>query len=350
MKWFFSIFRNEGWTYVIVTALTLLIWFWAASETREQELLYLTLHFTPATSAGQHWVVTPPDRTVTVNVEGSQRAIEAARLFRNRALDVQLPPPGEAGVIDVSLEQALANQPELRETGVTVLNVEPEYVEVRVDEIVAVHAQVRVELPGVHTEGETTAEPRTVTVRLPQRLRQIVEDPFVVDAAVGPASNLAGLEPGRSHTLRDIPVRLPEALRGAQGVSIIPRAVDITFAVRSRIQQMTVNDVRVQISGDPKNFSEYIVEVVDEEVLRDVTVSAESDLIQKIEDGTAKIAAIVHLTTRDLEEGITSKRVSQFRALVSDVDRPDRGVAVEATVNGDAAPIVQLNITRREDS
>jgi len=348
VKRIFEIFLNEGWTYVIVTALTLLIWFWAASETRDQTVLYPTLKFVAAASAGQQWIVTPPDLTVTLRVEGSKRAIQEASAVVAHRLSIALPPPNDAGTVDLTLSQALEQQPELRETGVAVLSVDPGFYELRVDEIVEVNAQVRVELPGVQTEGEIVVEPRVVKLRMPQRLRPSAEEQLVVDAAVGPASNLSGLEPGKVHTLRDIPVRLPEALRGVQGVSFYPERVDITFTVKSRIQSTTINDVRVQISGDPKNFSEYTIEIVDEEVLRDVTVSAESELIQQIETGVAKVAAIVHLTTRDLEENITSKRVSHFRAIVNQPDHSDRGILVQASVDGDEAPVINLKITRRE--
>ena len=333
---------------MIVTALTLLIWFWAASETREQAVLYPSLQFVAAESSGQQWIVTPPELTVTLRVEGSKRSIQDASAPEVRRLTVAIPPPGDSGTVDLTLAQALAQQPQLRETGVSIVSVDPGFVELQVDEIIEVKAPVRVELPEVQTEGEIVVEPREVTVRMPRRLSPTVEGALVVDAVVGPASNLAGLEPGRSHTLRGVGLRIPDVLRNAQGVSISPSTVQITFNVRSRIQQITLDDVRVQVSGDPSNFAEYIIEIADEDrVLRDVEVSAESDLIRLIEAGTARVAAVVHLTTRDLEEGISSKRVSHFRALISDGENPDRATTVQATVDGDAAPEIKLSITKR---
>ncbi len=349
MNRIFTAFRNEIWTYVIVTAVTLLVWFWAASETREQDVLYPTLRFTAASPADQKWLVTPPDLTVTLRVEGSNRAIQEASAAVRGRLNVEIPPPGDSGTVDLTLAQVLAQQPDLREAGVSIVSVEPPFVELRVDEIVDVKAPVRVELPGVQTEGEIVVEPREVTVSLPKRKAPPADGTLVVDAQVGPASNLMGLEPGRTHTLKDIPVRLPESLRGEQGVSVSPATVKtITFTVRSRIRQTTVDAVRVQVSGDPQNFSEYVIEIP-ESVLTGVVVSAESDLIQLIDSGAAKVAAILPLSTRDLEEGITSKRISHFRAIITGTDGRERGAFVQASVDGEPAPLIQLRITKRDD-
>jgi hypothetical protein len=343
----FATFRNDGWTYVIVTALTLLVWFWAASETREEAVLYPTIRFVAAESSGQEWIVTPDDLTVTLRVEGSKRAIQSVSGAISRRLTIAIPPPGASGTVDVTLAQALAQQPELRQTGVSVISVDPGFVELGVDEIVEEKALVRPVLPDVLTEGEIIVEPREVTVRLPRRLRPATDEGLVIDAVVE-ESGIETLQPG-PHTLREVTLRPPDFLRNEEGVSMQPATVKISFVVRSRIRQIPLDDVRVQISGDPQSLSEYIVEIDDEDrVLRDVMVTAESDLARLIETGSAKVAAIVHLTTRDLEEGITSKRVSHFRALVSDSGRPDRGAFVQAAVNGEEAPVIQLSITRRD--
>lgn len=346
MKSLIAPFRNEFWTYVIVTALTLLVWFWAASETRTETSIYPTLVFE---APGTGWNVKPSERTVTVRVEGSNRATQLASTTMPRRLQVPIPPAGEAGALELDLLRELRQQPELRATGVSVVAVDPPYIELQVDELVPITAQVRVELPGIQTEGEPVVDPREVTVNVPRRLRSTI-DTLVVDAVVGPAANIAGLEPGISHTKTDVPLRLPDSLRGEAGVSITPATVDVSFTIRSRIQQLTLDAVRVQVSSDPKNLLEYDVEILEaDNVLRNVKVSAESDLIRMIEDGTAKVAAIIQLTTRDLEEKIESKRVTYFRVIISEKDRPERGETIHATVGDtDDLPTVRLHIKKRE--
>jgi len=347
VKQFIAPFRNEIWTYVIVTALTLLIWFWAAGETREEVMIYPALRF-ELPDTGQ-WTVSQPEMTVSVRVEGSKRATQRATTDLPRRLSIAIPPPDDTGRVDLDLARELRQQAELRGTGVSVISVKPPIASLVIDEIVEVKAPVSLTLEGVQTEGEPVVEPREVTVKLPKRLLAAHES-LIVEANVGQTFSLSSFEPGRAHTIPNVPLRLPESLRNVAGVSMTPNIARVTFNIRSRIQTITLNDVRVQVSSDPRNFAEYEIEVLESDnVLTDVRVSAESDLIRQIEEGSAKVAAIVQLTTRDLEEQIESKRVTYYRAVISVPNQPDRGTIVTADVGeGSEQPMIRLRIARRD--
>ncbi|MHC4991302.1 MAG: hypothetical protein ACYTGC_10005, partial [Planctomycetota bacterium] len=61
--------RTDLWTLALVTIGTVVIWFWAAAETRTQATVYPRVQF-KAAEAGR-WRITPDRQPVTVRIEGS---------------------------------------------------------------------------------------------------------------------------------------------------------------------------------------------------------------------------------------------------------------------------------------
>jgi hypothetical protein len=93
--------------------------------------------------------------------------------------------------------------------------------------------------------------------------------------------------------------------------------------------------VRVQLAGPPEDHLDYLVEVEDS-VLRDVTIRADSNLIDRIEQREALVVAMLHVSSREKEQQITAKPISYFVVLYTDASGLTHGRIVEAEVAGSA--------------
>ncbi len=333
--------KKELWTIVIVTAVTVLIWFWAAGETLNQRTVNARIAFT--LPEPETWLVTPRQRFVALSMEGSRLAMQQAdQVLRS---DLQLPLHASVGRQTVDLVEAIRRLRELEATGVKILGVEPASIEIDVDQIVRVPSRVRASLPGVQTVGEIEIEPAEVIVAMPNALRQRFAGDLPVEAFVD-RSRLDRLEPGRRHTL-DVKLRPPDGLASADGVRVEPASVQLSFTVRSRTRETTLESIRIQLAGPPEDNVEYLVEL-EETVLRDVTITAESDLIRRVENNEATVVAMLHLSNREKELGIERKPVSYFLAIFNDGQGVQRGEVVQARV-GDSAdvPVVHFQVRRR---
>lgn len=333
--------KKEFWTIVIVTAVTVLIWFWAAGETLSQRSVNARLAFD--LPEPESWLITPRQRFVSVSMEGSKLAMQQAdQILRN---DLRVPLQAMAGRQTIDMAEAAQDMRDLQATGVKVLSFEPGTIDVDVDQIVRVQSRVRASLPGVQTVGEIRIEPAEVTLAMPNALRQRFTGDLPVEAFVD-RTRLDRLTPGERHTL-SVKLRPPDGLASAEGVSVEPSTVQLSFAMRSRTREMTLDSVRIQLAGPPEDNVEYLVEL-DETVLRDVTITAEADLIRRIEANEATVVAMLHLSNREKELGIESKPISYFLAMVTDDLGHQRGVVVDARV-GDTPqlPSVNFQVIRR---
>lgn len=332
--------RKEIWTYLIVTVVTVLIWFWAAGETREQKTInYGRVQFT----LPPDWRVKPSEQAVTVVVEGSKFSIQNAESVLRRPVKLSL--PATTGRQAVDIVERLRHVDELRSTGVTIRSAEPLTIEVEVDEVQRFSAQVKAVLPSVITEGEVRINPPEVTLAIPSQLRQNFPADLTVEAPVD-RSDLDRMAPGVQQTL-DVKLRLPEEFGLSSDVLMLPAKVKLTFAIRSRTRETRLDSVRVQLAGPPEDRDMYQVEI-DPKQLRDVTISADADLIRRIEAKEVPVVAVLHVSSREKEAKIESKRISYFMALVPEPSGT-KGTQVTAVKIGEnaEAPEINLKITDR---
>ncbi len=304
-------FRDRFGTYAVVTVVAVLIWVWAAMETRDQDVASFRIELVPA--AGQ--VITPSEVTVRVQMEGSKLALERALQLAARG-KVQLTAgnelPSQPGVHLTALLKALEENAAIIDTGVSLVSVDPIDKEIEIDTLIDVTLPVKAVLPGVEVEGVVTVKPEQVVVTLPSRLRERAGDTLQVEARVL-QQRLDRLPPG---VVRKITVKLslPARLAGEQSVTIEPSNATIEFTVKSRIKETTLPTVRVQIAGPPEDHDEYRIEI-ENPTLADVTIKADGELISQIERNQAVVVAMVHLSQREKERGIDSKAVTCFMAL-----------------------------------
>jgi len=131
-------------------------------------------------------------------------------------------------------------------------------------------------------------------------------------------------------------------------VSIEPQRVRLSFAVRSRIRELTLDSVRVQLAGPPEDHRDYLVDVEDA-VVRDVTIRADTNLIERIEAREALVVAVLHVSSREKEQQIERKAVSYFLALYTDSTGTPQSRIVEAEVAGSPdPPVIRLQIQRKD--
>jgi hypothetical protein len=331
--------RNRLGTYLIVTAGALLIWLWAASETREQSTLFVRVRF--AVSGEGRWQIDQPQVGVTVKVEGSVRAIGNADAASRQGVTVVL--PAEPGPVTVDLIERLRLAEIIRAAGVTLLSAEPAAVDVTVDRMVPIRAAVRHELPPLtQTEGPVEIDPPTATVWAPTLQTARIPETLVVSAPVDQDA-LEQLEPGVRSTVRTR-LQLPESIPFASELVVEPLTAAITLTVRSRVRRTTRESVRVQLAGPHEDFLEYDIRLTPS-VLHNVTIEADSETIRQINAGEATVVAMLHLSNREKEQSIAEKAVAYFLVLR---EGWVRGQQVLGWIEGsDGPPVISLSIERR---
>jgi hypothetical protein len=329
--------RTDVWTYLIITAVAVVVWYWAAGETRvERDFGAVEVEF----RAGDTWIVEPPSALITISAEGSERAIRNARQIERLTIDLT----PQAGQQAVDLARQIRSHPDVEETGISVVSTVPAAIELTLDAIEGVPARVRPVLPGVQTVGEVVVDPPEVSVAMPSQLRSLLPEDLTVEAFLD-RQELDRLERGIPQTIENVALRLPERVAPGRRLEIDPPRVTLTFTIRSQIRELLLDaPVRVQMAGPPED-SEYLVEF-DQKQLREVTVSAPVEVIERIESGQAVVVALVHLKSTEKEARIERKPVTCFLALSDDAPP----VQVQARVGPDGAtrPEIGITITDRE--
>jgi len=333
--------RSDIWLYLIVTAVTLLIWFWAAGETLEQDSISTTVQF--AAVDPERSMVMPNTLTATLTLEGSRVALREAGQTLRMPLVLELGRegvPAEPGGHVIDLLAVVAQHDRLRAAKLHVIACQPAAVPIEVDEIVRRSAPVQAAFPpGVRLEGEIEITPAEAQLVLPSCFLPSDPAALAIEAALD-LRQLERIEPGRRQTL-EVKLRPKGMLAANQAVHVQPPNATVSFTVQSKTRQITLPTVRVQLRSAPENLEEYAVQIREaDKVLRDVAVTADSDLIRRIESGEVKVFAVVYLATTDFDQRIQSKTVTCFAT--------DGGTTVEAVV-GDAAqpPAIGLTITER---
>ena len=308
--------RNDLWTYVLVTVMTVLIWLWASTETRQEAVLNGLVVFT-VPEAGE-FVVTPSSQPVVITVEGSSRAIRKVREALSVGLAVDL--PAESGPLRLGdLEARVRRMASMRSSDVSISAVDPPSVELVVDRTVSLTALVRAVLPGVTAVDEVVVEPAEITVTLPESLRRTLPEDFTLEALVA-RDELDRLEPGVLHSL-DVPVRMPEGVPIDARIHFDPSIVRVAFKMHSRLIETVVDRVRVRLVTSPEDHGSYVI-VLHEKHLEGVRITADASLVRAIEaedpSVRAMVFAVVHLSADDLEKRLDRKPVAYFAVLQAD--------------------------------
>ncbi len=320
-------------TLIIITMVTVLVWFWAATATRDQSTITLQLHFIPPTN-NTSFLVDPPFAPVSVTLEGPHLALENAFNRAQNILDVRLnnviipesDDPNAPVPILLDIVKILQHHKQILEMGVTVGHCQPPVLTLSLDEQRQVELPINPILPRDMRLEVLDIEPALASVTMPRSLWEKQKGKLEATIVVEDG-RLDGYIPGGPYHL-DSSIQLPDELKEQVNTNLQTRSATLTFNIQSQIIEYTLETVRVQIVIPPENTGEFKI-LLEPKTLEKVTVRGDRDLIKRIEAG-AVVRAVVKLSYEECENGIEKKPVSIFIA-----EREDGTVQqIEATVEG----------------
>ena len=300
---------------IVVTLLTLMIWYWAAGETSETEILY-SQQINLVASSGSSTIIRPKTISdVQVEIRGPRRAVQRMAAKFDEMSTVSVGSPGVPTtngkhVIDLAtLETGIVKR---AQEPVTVVSTQPISTEIEIILRSKLDANISAILPeGTRSTGAITVAPPTGTLTLPETLLKESES-FTLQAIVTPQM-LENLEPGRRHLVK-VEVSLPASLLSkSELIDFEPRFVDVSVAMLSAEVEHTIPSVPVQVAAPPADLERYGVTIAQGAgFLRDVTLRGPPDAITRIEKGETSVVAFIHLTSDDLVQHVTEKPVTMW--------------------------------------
>ena len=305
-------------TIGLTTIVAVLVWIFAEGESLQPKPVDVSIVF--PTDAKSAVVIRPDDRdftgTARVRLEATSRALDLAAPVL--AAGVRLSPgapgvpnePGEQRIVD--LQESIAAMPQLKALGVTVVDVQPRRVVVRVLRMAGREIPVRVELGApVPLDGDPVAVPATVLVRVPEPALANLPEGATATALVS-EEEIQRLKSDGPQTVPAL-LRLPAALLGVDPVVVQPESVSVTMRVRRKVEAYKVSSVPVWYSLPPtEDAGKWTVEILDK-FLTDVTLTGPSDDIARVKTvgpNQVNVKAMVELSSDDLQAGVTSKAVT----------------------------------------
>lgn len=302
--------QGRTFNILVATVVTLLIWSWAYDATRSSADATGKVMVRAPANSSLH-VEPAAATTVAVKFSGPRSAIRAAQQAIGAGIELTLGSagvPAEPGEHTLELPQLLAQRPELQRLAISVDATSPAQLRFRALELATVTARVTTDLADSQVVGQVSIEPEDVSITIPKdalatlpELRPVA----VVDAAA--------LERGRRHSVdADVTLwRIPA--RWADAVRISPPRVRVAFTLRSNVRTATLASVPVQVAAPPAQLAAYdAVPAPGSESLRQITVSGPAEAITALEDGSARVVAVVSLGSDDFAPGTISRRVAAW--------------------------------------
>ena len=332
---------NQLGTIVVVTAIALLIWIWAAGETRNEDTVYARVEI--MASSDFETIVSPTeDQQVAIQVKGSARSIQRLRQVLSQPLVLTTGSDGiprEAGRHEISLVDAIQNLPLIQQGDINILGTEPSRIDLEIDSMTELSVPVQPVFTGVTLGGEAVSNPENATLTLPSRIVAQIPDPQVI--AEPSPDTLNGLQAGRNQQIL-VPLRLPPSLRPfGQSITIEPTSVQLAFTLILTTRSSTIATVPVQVAAPADGLADYSVQIDPaDRLLSDVVVEGEVDLVKRFEEDGTPVVAFVHLTSDDLAGMVGEAPVTLW-------ELPD-GLRVTSVDGGTDQPTVKVIITPRE--
>jgi hypothetical protein len=303
--------KDDTIAILFVTALTIVIWIWAAGKTKYTSEESVTLYLSPP--AGSTSTISPESTSVTLLLSGSRSAVDAAKFACKNGLHLTLNEQDEILTLpDVSARIGALDT--FKDTGAKIDEAESNAFPLTIHTVVLVEAAVEVNLPNLIISGDVTVDPATVMLHIPKQIRKTMPEAITVQAVISETA-LQQLQPGIVHT-RDAVIQLPEELE-SKDVTASPSRVAITFKIQSSTKTKALAQVRVLIAGPPEDYSGYSV-TLPRKIIPNVTIEADAEIISGIESGSVKVFAILRLATSDMEQRIPEKRITTFLAIMDD--------------------------------
>ena len=304
----YDFLQGRTFNVLVATIVTLLIWSWAYDATRSTG--DATGKVTVRAPAASALHVEPSAATsVSVQFSGPRSAIRAAQQVIGAGIELTAGSagvPSEPGDHVLDLASVLSLRPELQAVRVDATS--PAQIRMRVLELATVTARVTTDLADSQVVGQVSIEPEDVSITIPKEALSALPElrPMaVVDTAT--------LERGRRHSVdADVTLwRIPA--RWADAVRISPARVRVAFTLRSNVRTATLASVPVQVAAPPAQLAAFdTTPAPGSESLRQVVVSGPAEAITALEDGSARVVAVVSLGSDDFVPGTMSRRVAAW--------------------------------------
>ena len=300
---------------VVTTLIAAMIWFVAEGQTLREEQRTVPLAINGQETAEGRLLVRPqPDsdwnNEITLSLQGANAASQALldEISPGLVLTAGVELPTSPGLHSVDVREALRRNEAFRGSGVSVVSVTPERLEIEVDRLESIEIDL---VAAVDADLDTppTVTPNSATLTGPSRILQRWLDSGHDSITVTlPPARLTGLTPGITNQVPNVAIELPEELRGAWATRIAPARVTIGVLLRSRTSSFTIRRLPVRVLVPPEAFGRFIVELPEEsQSLQDVIFSGPQASITRIQEGELIPAAVIELTMEELELGVGSK-------------------------------------------
>ncbi len=326
--------KDDTLAILFVTALTIVVWFWAANNTKEDSNATTLLNFT---SPNANATVNPNSLSIELFFSGPRTAVNSVKDICAGELVISVAHSDEEKY-DIDLVSKLNQLDAIKNTGATVTATKPNSIKLNIQTMDKVTATVKENMPdNVTISGDVTIDPATVTLLVPKENRKELPEAISVFAKVNDV-DVKDLKPGIVHNL-SAAISLTQELIDA-GATAEPNKVEITFKIRSNMDVITLPKAYIKIAASAEDYAKYTVSL-EKTSIQNVGVQADKELISRINSGEVAVYAIVHLSETDMEQLTKEKAVTSFIA----IDEEGKGIQVEASVEDPVALNVTIEIT-----
>jgi hypothetical protein len=302
---------SQAKSFLVIGLVSVLIWLLAEAESLRTEQLRIDVSFKAGPETARY-IHADPDVPTTFNIrlQGSTARVDAlaSQLRKPIALEPGMTGiPIEPGKHAINLLTVLRDLPVVRESGVSIADVQPGIVSVTVDTLAVRIAKIRIVLPpGALVDGIPEPTRPTAELRYPESAARDLPADLTLDAPIDPQA-LTGLPENRRVTIPTIRIELPEPLRGIEGARVIPSTVGAQITLRSRTGTYTIPSVPVHVRLAPTETGIWDITMpAESRLLTDVTVSGPSDSIDLIRTEKVKPIAFIPLSFEELERAAAS--------------------------------------------
>ena len=160
--------KDDTLMILFVSVLTIIIWLWAAGGTTDEATITTTLRFTPP--EGSTCTVTPSFESITLTLAGPHAGVEAAKKVCQDSLSFPVATT-EGNVALSDIASTISELDVIRATGAQVISASPASFNLDIQTMVTVEAAVEPVIPNVVVSGDVTVNPSTVTLIIPQEIR-----------------------------------------------------------------------------------------------------------------------------------------------------------------------------------
>lgn len=320
----------------LVIALSIAVWTFAEARSLTLATRTVTLVLTaPAGSTLTAWTEPEMTRRVTVSLQlqGSRAALDRAEQRLSEPVELLIGDglPASVGREAVSLRDELRDHNVFDRLAVSLVDVTPQTIDVRIDEMIEKAVNVNIVASGADFDSPPIVEPATITVTGPASILNATTVDSL-DATVS-SSQRGLLRDGSTTEVPGIPVTIPEAWQ-SELVRVSPTSVKATIALRSTIESHEIPSVPVMVRLSPTQMQQWRVLIAPEDgYLRDVTVSGPAQAIEAIIAGRQRVVATLQLESVELTAGpAVFEAVLSGQAQGLDFQVSDKSVPVQVSV------------------